>query len=170
MAATNNLAEMDIFTYAVFWKATTVGYIKDVDPSGLSAIVKEKKVGNFYDQVIDRVHVGVTGSVKTVLHQVKAETIKQLCPWWTTGPIPLAAPTIGFSEYANAGILRLHPFGVADATVTDDITYLKAFPIFTPPKASGDWRELEVTWNIYPDQTDLAAGSLTTHFFGALPE
>lgn len=164
-----DLSEMDIFTFEVFWKGTTLGYIKDVDPSGLSALTKEKKVGNFYDQVIDRVHIGVAGSVKTVLHQVKAATFQALCPWWSSGPLPLSAGTIGFSEYANAGILRFHPFGVADLTVTDDINYVKAFPVFTPPKAAGDWRELEVTWNIYPDQTELAAGNLVTHYFGALP-
>jgi hypothetical protein len=170
MAASKNLDEMDLFTFEVFWKSTTLGYVKEVDPSGLTALIKEKKVGNFHEQVIDRVHLGVQGSIKTIVHQVKAETVKQLCPWWTSGPVPLAAPTIGFSEYANAGALRLHPFGVADLTVTDDINYLKAFPIFTPPKASGDWREIEITWNIYPDMTQRAAGSNVTHYFGALPE
>lgn len=169
-ANTDSLAAMDLFTFKVFWKGTTLGFVKEVDPTGLKPISKEKKVGNFGEAVIDRIRMGVTGSIKTTLHQVKAAVIKDLCAWWTSGPVPLTPSALHFSEYDNAGALRLHPFGIADETVTDDLTYVKAFPVFTPPKAGGDWREIEVEWNIYPDQTQLASGLWITHYHGALPE
>jgi hypothetical protein len=163
-----NTAHMDLTGYEVKWKTLTVGLIKDVDPTGLKPKKKEKKIGKIGDIVIDRVSIGMDGSIKMTLHQVNKTVIQQLCPWWTSGSVALTPATKYHSEYANAGELRLHPLN--SGATDEDIVLLKAFPIWGPPKGDGEnWREITVEWNIYPDQTAALAGTVVYGYYGDPP-
>jgi len=72
----------------------------------------------------------------------------------------MAPGTRLYSEYDNAGLLRLHPVGNADAT--HDLTFTKAFPRVQAARGDGEnWRELTVDWDIFMDQSLLLATTPT---------
>lgn len=148
-----NAANMDFDNYTALWKTVSLGLVKEVDASGLKLIKREKKVGKVGVK-IDDVVAGFEGTIKTVLHQVDKTVWQQLCPWWTSGTVAAVPPTRGYSQYANAGLLRLHPVTAADAT--HDLCFTKAFPNVVAAKGDGEnWRELVVEWDVYMDQTAL---------------
>jgi hypothetical protein len=162
-APTKSLGNMQVVQYAVKWKTETIGWTEDVDPNGLKELTIDKKVGEIGDAVLDRVHVGVQGSIKMVLREVVTERLRQLMPWAAaTGSFALRPTTHVFSEYANAGLLVLHPRHLADNVTTDDITLLKAFPIPSLPKTdSKGFAIIDCMFNIYMDQDALSTNPPT---------
>jgi hypothetical protein len=152
------LGNMRVITYEAVWKTETIGWLSDVDVSGIQNVVIEQKVGELADVVIDRVHRGVQGTIKTTLHEVITERIRQLMPWAAATGAFAANPTADlYSEYVAAGPLILHPRHLAANVTTDDITFVKAFPRLVMPKSmNNNYATMEVTWNIYMDQTALA--------------
>ncbi len=150
---------MLILTFDVKWKTETIGWVKDVDFSSLQRVVVEKKVGEIADVAIDRVHRGIQGTVKTVLHECSTERLRQMCPWAAaTGSFALSPTAEQYSEYTAAGPLLFHPRHLAANVVTDDITFIRAFPKLVLPKADNkDYGMVEVEWNVYMDQAGLVA-------------
>lgn len=162
-APVKSATNMDAMVYEVIWKAETIGFTKEVDPTGLKLLKREKRIGELNDLLIDEEIYGLEGTIKIVLHEVKEGRIRQLMPWaGSTGAFAIN-PTVvaGTSKYGLAQILRLHPKG--DAGVTNDIALLKTFPNVTLPKNGGGqvWRELLVEFDVFPDQTALTASTPT---------
>ncbi len=160
-------SNMDARTYEVKWKTVTIGFTKDVDPSGLKPLERDKRIAELNDLLIDKEIYGMEGSIKMVLHEVVQGRIRQLMPWAADDSNPFSinpTSTDGLSMYANAGLLTLHPKG--DGGTTNDINILKAFPKTSLPKSAGgkNWREISVEWEIFPDQTALVAGSPTVNY------
>lgn len=165
---TLSIAEKDILNYDCSWKATTLGYVKEVDPTGFKLMTKDVMVGKWGEVVVDKIVIGMAGSIKTTLEQVKVATVKQLCPWWTSGTVPLMPATRHQSLYALAGQLILHPVG--DGTTDNDFTFPKAFPIWAPAKADGkEYRVIEVEWLIFPDQSVLGSTNVPSYGTGGPP-
>ncbi len=163
-----DISKTDFWSYAVKWGTDDLGFIKEVDPTGLKMIWKELTIGNIGPAVLDKQFQGLTGEVKFALHEVKIATIQKLCPWWTSGSVPITPTTIGWSQYANSKLLNLHPYTVAAGTTTEDRNYLKVFLEFTDPKAEGNtWRQVDVTATLFPDQALLPA--LTYGYRGPVP-
>lgn len=164
-----NAAQMDLLPYEVKWKTLTLGFCKDVDPTNLRVKTVEKKIGKAGDVVLDRVVIGMEGTIRVVLHQVNKTTIQQLCPWWSSGSVALVPATRYYSQYDNAGELRLHPVG--NAGTDEDVVLLKAFPVLVMPKGDGiNWREVQTEWNAYPDQTSLlTSNTLVYGYYGNTP-
>lgn len=153
-----NAGNMDLLNYQVLWKTTTLGLVKDVDAGSFQLIKRAKVVGKVGVK-IDDVIAGFEGMIRTTLHQVDKTVWQQVCPWWSSGTVAMAPPTRLYSQYANAGLLRLHPVGLGDAT--NDICFTKAFPNIKVAKGDGiNWRELVVEWDIYMDQTELLTNNL----------
>ena len=173
-ATTPDLSKIDGAQYAVSWKGVSIGWTKDVDPSGLKPKAYERKIGELNNIVIDRIRKGgLEGAVKTTLHEVNADRLREMMPWAAaTGGFALNPSAEYYSEYANSGILLLHPRTLPTATVTDDITILHAFPTVMLPKNAGDDdREVEIEWNILPDQAALIASppTIVYGYIGATP-
>lgn len=165
-----NAAQMDLVGYSLSWKTLTLGLVKDADPTGFKLKEAEKKIGKAGDIVVDRVVIGMEGTLKITLHQVNKTVIQQLCPWWTSGTVPLVPSTRYYSHYANAGALIMHPEN-AGVSTDEDITLVKAFPRLILPKGDGiAWREVQTEWEIYPDQTQLLTSNLLVYgYYGAPP-
>lgn len=167
------MSAMDARVYEVTWGGETVGWAKDVDPSGLKFLEREKRIGELDDQLVDVEIYGIEGPIKMTLHEVDVDRIRQLMPWAAaSGAFPLA-PTSpsGYSMYANAKPLILHPKGVSGTA--SDFQFAHAFPVVTLPKSAGgkNWRELPVEFRIFIDQEALTevAPTISGHYHGALP-
>ncbi|MGN6724301.1 MAG: hypothetical protein ACTHLZ_00135 [Tepidisphaeraceae bacterium] len=169
-SVTNDVTKVDLYTFSVTWKTLNLGFIKEVDPTNILPIRKEKKIGNLGDMVVDRVWRGLQGTIKTTHHQCDKSMIQAVAPWWTTGTIPGIPSALNFSEYENSGLLTLHPFELPPDNTDYDLNFPKAFPVFKLPKTGGDWREIDVEWSVYADLTQLSSQLLITHYIGALPE
>lgn len=164
-----NAAQMDLLNYTATWKGSTLGLVKDVDPSGLKLKTVQKKIGKVGDVVLDEVVIGMEGTLKITLHQINRTVIQQLRPYWTSGSVALTPSARFYSFYANSGALVLHPVGVAGTD--EDITLLRAFPQFMLPKGDGtNWREVPTEWTLFPDQTELLTNNILVYgYYGAAP-
>lgn len=172
-ATTKDLANLDGFNYEVTWKGTSIGWVKDVDLSGLQPKMFERKIGELNNITIDRVHKGgLEGTLKTTLHEVKVDRIRQLKTWAaSTGAFTVSPSAEYFAEYANAGPLIFHPRGAS--TTADDVTFLHAYPKTDLPTFAGEEdRVMSVEWNVYPDRTALIAtpSTIVYGYHGPAPE
>jgi hypothetical protein len=171
-APAKRMTAMDARSLIPTWKTETLGWTKDVDPSGLELLTRDKIIGELDDIVIDKEIYGVQGVVRMTLHEVDSERMRQLCPWAAaTGAFSIAPTTGAYSMYANAGPLVLHPKGVSGTA--QDQAFAKAFPMFKLPKGAGAkvWRELPVDFWVFMDQDALvdAVPTAVAAYVGPLP-
>lgn len=163
------IGEKDLENYLASWNALTLGLVKEADPTDWKLKTKELKVGKYGDIKLGEIIIGMEGSIKTVLEQVKVATIRQLCPWWSSGTVPMT-PAIRHKDlYDYAQQLILKPVG--EATTDNDITLLKVFPKFSHAKGDGnEFREITVEWVPFPDRAALATNKYATYgYFGPPP-
>jgi len=173
MAMTKDASKMRISGYAVTFKGDSLGWMQDVDPSGIKVLKVDKLLPEIGNIVVDKVIIGMDGTIKTVLQQVDIAALRAVIPWApTSGSIPLVPSTQYQSDYSYAGALVLHPRAVADDS--EDITFVKAVPMFPKLPKSSDgktWNTLEVEWTPFPDQTVLIADTpvLSYGYIGPAP-
>ncbi|HEX8342226.1 MAG TPA: hypothetical protein VF624_15085 [Tepidisphaeraceae bacterium] len=174
MAATKTIAQKVIRKYALTWDGATLGWVQDVDPSGLKIKTVEKKIGEIGEVIVDHLIVGMEGTIKAVLEQCKLPVLREAIPWAAaTGSIPLVPATQYDSCYARAKILNLHPEDAGD-DLTEDINLLKAYPIVTLPKsgAGSEFANVPIEFMPYPDQAQLVATPrvMVYGYIGPIPE
>lgn len=163
---TDNLAEQSLSNFEATWNGTSVGYVQDADPSTWQLKTIPRMAGKFGDIEIGRIIIGMAGEIKMTLEQVKKETVRQLCPWWSSGTVPMS-PAIRHKDlYDYAQQLIIKPVGAGNTD--DDITLLKAVPLFGIGKGDGvAWRKINVIWVPFPDRTALASNNYATYgYFG----
>lgn len=170
-----DITQMDMSGYAVFFNGVTLGWSKEVDPGGLKIQTVDKKIGELNNAVVGKVVIGLEGSIKTVLHQVSRDILLQVMPW-TAGVVGdgsrLIAPALGDDLYDFADVLRIHPRQAGSSTA-QDMNFIKAVPLIKLPKSgSGDFREVEVEWTVFPDQAALIADPsiMVYGYLGAVPD
>lgn len=166
-AGGKDLGKMKIESWTCLYKGKDLGYSKDLDLSGIDFITKEMQVGNFGPIVLDRVHLGMSGTAKLTLHQVDPATLRYCMPWISgdTGVASLTPTSRYFSEYANAGVVKFLPDG---ATGDDEaVIFSHAFPILKFPKRNStgaDYSEIALEFRPYPNRTLLP----TTVSYGSI--
>jgi len=166
---TKNIAHKDLSNCSATWNSVDLGYIKSGDASGLQLKTKELVVGHFGDIPIGAIIIGMQGTLKLTLEQVKKESKQQLSPWWASGVVPMTPALRHKDLYDYAQVLVIHPIGVSGTD--EDISLLKAYPMWKPPKFDGkEFQEIEVEFMFWPDRALLATNNYPTYgYFGAPP-
>lgn len=163
---TKDPADLTLCAWDVSWNGVDLGYVDDVDPTGLEPILEEKKVGSLGDIVLGHWIIGLKGMIKSQHRQLPVTFYQAVSPWWSSGDIALTPALWHKDFYDYAQKLVLHPNHIAAGTKTLDITLLKAVPMFKPPKRNNKPPELvEINWLLYPDRSQLVtSGSLIAAF------
>jgi hypothetical protein len=168
-----SLADMDIQGYDVSWNAADLGWVEDVDPTGLKIITVEQKIKALGGIKVDGVIVGLEGTIKLKLLQPKAASMRQVWPGAApTGPVPLMPGTGSTRQYALAQKLIIHPRHLPADDKSEDIILLKAFPLTKLPKGDGEeWRSIDLEFEPFPDQALLQATtpSVVYGYYGGEP-
>lgn len=124
----------------------------------------EIKADQSADTVRDRRTAGVEVTVATAITQTKDKDLWKIvfphAQEITGATQDLQAidfiQSVGDSDLANAGKLRLHPLSAASGDITRDVTFFKATAnadselLFSPK----DQQKLPVTWNVLPDESN----------------
>lgn len=135
------------------------GAVDKVTPD-IEIVTVPKKVGSVGDVELGEWIVALKGTIRAELREIDLTTLQKLMPWWTTGNISLIPATWHQDLYDYAGLLTLHPSDLPTATVTEDVHFLKAVPMFQPMARDGVAPDkLLATFKFYPDRAQLVAGA-----------
>lgn len=165
---TKNIAHKDLSNIESTWDGVNLGYVRSGDLSGFGLKYKELQVGEFGDIDVGAIIIGMNGLVKLELEQVKAATKQQLSPWWVSGVVPMT-PAIRHKDlYDYAKPLILHPVGTSGTA--EDVSFLKAVPLWKPPKFDGkEFQIIEVEFRFFPDRALLATNGYPTYGYHGAP-
>src|SRR3954468_14701573 len=141
--------------YDVKWGSVVLGSVANVEPK-IEMVTKPIQLGSLGDVDVGEWIVGLKGTIDMALEEIDLTQFQTLMPWYTSGSIPLMPTTWHKDLYAYAQALVLHPTDLPAATLTQDLTLLKALPKFTPPKRDSRNDEvLNVSWKFFPDRSQL---------------
>ena len=156
------------------WSGTSLGYVDEVDPD-FEIDTESVMVGTFGKMVLGERIVGIKGKIKVQVRESTLAIMQTLCPWWSSGIIPLTPTGLNIDYYTYADVLTLHPADLAVATVNQDLNFLKAVPIRPPAgnfKRSGEKDDVwPVEFLVFPDRTKLALDppQMVYGYVGAIP-
>lgn len=115
----------------------------------------ELKISSLGDVVIDHYHELVGGVVRLKARELPIGFYQKVSPWWSSGSIALGPSAPNTKLYQYAKLLNLHP-REQGVTLTKDLNYLKAVPLWTPFARDGMAPSVQlVGFQLYLDQAQL---------------
>lgn len=126
-----NAANLRRFDYNCVWNSIDHGYVDAVmiDPQ---LAYSDKKVGS-----LGKVILGAWGDagdpiVEVELREITRTLLEKMAYWFagSAGQAVKLSPPAGVDIYTYAQLLTLHPTDIAGGTTSQDVTLLKAVPIW----------------------------------------
>jgi len=155
-----NVREIQVTPVRVTYGGNDLGFLVEGTEVNIETQLADIVADAHAKTVLDRVNIGMVGTVKIKIAQLTAEKIKAAFPYSTivtSGPnkLLLFGNSVGERDLDRAAALILHPVNKAEADLSGDWKCWQAVPNGSAAITYDAENQIgiEVTFNVYPDLT-----------------
>lgn len=144
-------------SWDAIWNAVPLGLLDKVKPD-IKLEMEPIKRGTTGKHILGHF---ITASTIKITAEIPAPTlaiVRSMCPWFTSGQVPMMPAAMNVDAYTYAQSLTLHPHDVVSAT-TEDMIFPKTVPMWAfNLERDGDKEEVwQIQFIVYPDFDQLIA-------------